>query len=162
MAEPILHVRGDLKRAAENVVEDAIVDLTTGCKKLAKSYFGVKDYECFRGQRSDHSYMMGPRHGRIVLAIELTTEARRRLVAGESFTDDEINEAVSMLRLAANLPPNPLATLGPPPPTHITVDNPAWATWVEHAAINMCEDHGPSPCSYCLRLARRYAVVGAA
>lgn len=156
---PVILIRGDLARAAENAVEDAIVELTTGCPKLRKEYIGVKDYDRFIGQREDHKYGYGPAHGYIVFAIELTPEARDRLMTGGELTTEEIAEAVAMLRPKSGTV-NPLALFGPPPKPTVVVENPEYAAWIERAAISLCDGHGPSPCVGCLRLARRYAAAG--
>lgn len=153
---PILEIHGSLDRASENVVEDAIVDLTTGCEKLRRQFFGVKDYDRWRGQRSDHTYGMVPSHGDLVLTIGLTREARTRLSAGERLSFEEVAEAVFLLNRSATT--SPMRTLGAPPAERIMVPNPAWATWVEKAAVGLCGRE--PPCPACQRLARRYAQVG--
>jgi hypothetical protein len=41
------------------------------------------------------------------------------------------------------------------PDPYITVPNPAFEKCVERAAIERCDEHGPSPCIACLQAARR-------
>lgn len=45
---------------------------------LRKQYFGTKNYDYWRGQREDHSYGAGPRHGSTCFHIGLRQEARSR------------------------------------------------------------------------------------
>ena len=59
---------------------------------LRSQYFGTKSYDRWHGQRSDHSYGMGPRHGSIIFRIELLPEPRKR-----TLTADEIEAAIYYL-----------------------------------------------------------------
>lgn len=90
----IIQVRGDIACDSENCLADAIADLRAGAPRLRSRYFGVKDYDRFRGQRYDCEYWMGPRHGHIVFAVELTQEARKRT---EPFTQGELSDAIGYL-----------------------------------------------------------------
>lgn len=156
---PVIRIRGDINRDNEHAIDDAIVDLTTGAHKLQRQYIGVKDYDRFRGQRTDCEYGYGPTHGHIVFAIELTEEARKRLKGGGCLSDLEIAEAVAILRPRSV--GNPLRDFGPPPKPTVVIENPEYTAWIERAAVSLCapEDHGCSPCRDCLRLARRFANV---
>lgn len=60
-----------------DLARDAMSDLASGTPRLLREYFGCKDYEHWRGQRSDHPYGTGPRHGHIVASIGLSDEVRR-------------------------------------------------------------------------------------
>jgi hypothetical protein len=45
---------------------------------LRRVYFGTKNYDHWRGQRADHSYGMGPKHGSMCFEIGLKDEAMKR------------------------------------------------------------------------------------
>lgn len=59
------------------LARDAMSDLASEAPRLLREYFGCKDYDRWSGQREDHEYGMGPRHGYIVASIGLTREARQ-------------------------------------------------------------------------------------
>jgi hypothetical protein len=103
-AEEILHIRYPQNVNREDgpgAVRDAIKDLMAGAEKLRSEFFGIKHYEGWIGQRSDHPYGFGPRHGSIVFAIELKMDVAKRLQAGGELTEDEIETAIQFL---TNLP----------------------------------------------------------
>jgi hypothetical protein len=103
VSESVIRIRGDVQRAAEGVLTDAVADLAAGAPQLRKKYFGVKDYDRFRGQREDHTYGWRPRHGHIVFAVELDNEIRARLRNGGNLTEAEIQQGVSFLENHAAL-----------------------------------------------------------
>lgn len=80
-------------------VSDAIKQLSTGmkvgCSGLWYEYFGTKNYDRWNGQRSDHSYGYGPRHGSICFAIGLNHEVRGR--DPKVLTDEETEAAIYFL-----------------------------------------------------------------
>lgn len=65
-------------------VSDAIKQLATGepvrvhYGDLWRVYFGTKNYEHWVGQRSDHDYGFGPKHGGICFSIGVTEAACKR------------------------------------------------------------------------------------
>ena len=66
--------------------QDAIKWFATGKgghRGLKYEYFGTKNYDCWRGQREDHGYGMGPRHGSMCFEIGLKREARERDLSDE-------------------------------------------------------------------------------
>lgn len=81
-AENILLVRHS--EFVESVVTDAIYDIVQNTQYMKMVYYGAKNYEGFRHQRSDHPYNMGPRHGYIVFSIGLKHDYR-----GAGLTDEE-------------------------------------------------------------------------
>ena len=50
---------------------DAIEDLRRGCPGLTREQFGVKEYDRWTSQRSDHAYGYGPKHGHLWFAVGL-------------------------------------------------------------------------------------------
>ncbi|HZQ33714.1 MAG TPA: hypothetical protein VFB19_18530 [Mycobacterium sp.] len=80
--EAVLVVEG-VDRLTYDMIEDAAFDLQNGCLRMREWYLGLKDYDRFTGQREDHRYGFGPRHGTIVARIGLTTEARKRPLTAE-------------------------------------------------------------------------------
>jgi hypothetical protein len=68
------------------------LDTRNGYADLRQVYFGTKNYDRWRGQRSDHSYGMGPRHGGTCFRIELMDAARKR-----DLTDEEKEAAIYYL-----------------------------------------------------------------
>lgn len=63
---------------------DAIKQLSTGKPirvhygDLWRVYFGTKNYDRWQGQRSDHDYGYGPKHGSVCFKIGVTEDARKR------------------------------------------------------------------------------------
>lgn len=77
--------------------QDAIKQISTGepispYSDLRRHYFGTKNYDGWRGQREDHQYGYGPRHGSTCFEIGLLAEARKR-----DLTDAEREAAVYYL-----------------------------------------------------------------
>jgi hypothetical protein len=68
--------RGKVLRDAKDAL------LEPGCGRLAREYFGTKNYDRWSDQREDHSYGRGPSHGSIVFSVGLSREARRRVNSG--------------------------------------------------------------------------------
>lgn len=105
LARTVIAIRGSYARGGAErggAVADAIQWLATGTspayKGLDKISYGTKNYDAWSGQRSDHEYGMGPRHGSICFAIELLPDARRTHWS-------EINEALreAAIYLLANI-----------------------------------------------------------
>lgn len=84
-------------------VHDAIRQLATGepvrtrtyYGDLWRVYFGTKNYDRWRGQREDHEYGYGPKHGSTCFRIGVTDEARQRGQA--DLTPEEIEAAIYFL-----------------------------------------------------------------
>lgn len=96
LAESVVHVVGLFDNAGqdrESAREDAITEILSGGGKLRSEQFCTKTYASWHGQRSDHAYGYGPRHGWIIFRIGLTPEARKR-----DLTAEEIEAAVYYLR----------------------------------------------------------------
>ncbi len=76
------YARGGDER--QSVVDDAIKQLSTGqpirqeFSDLWVTYFGTKNYAHWSGQRSDHSYGCGPRHGSTCFSVGLKRDIRKR------------------------------------------------------------------------------------
>jgi len=49
----------------------AIEDLQAGCPVMRREYFGVKSYDQWPSQESNHTYGFGPKHGSIWFSIGL-------------------------------------------------------------------------------------------
>lgn len=97
IAKQVIQIRGRVAESAEGALAAAIDDLAAGCPILRERYIGAKRYEGFH-QREDHEYGYGPKHGSIVFAVELTSEARQRLRAvGATLTAEEREAAVRWL-----------------------------------------------------------------
>jgi len=98
IAREVLYVDG-IEHLGEgetrSCVSDAVQDILDGFKKLKREYFGAKNYDRWVGQRSDHEYGYGPRHGSIIFKIGLTTEYRN---AVEQITEEQINACLYYLR----------------------------------------------------------------
>lgn len=82
-------------------IAGAVKQLSTG-KPLRPLYgdlwqvcFATKNYDRWRGQRSDHQYGFGPKHGSICFEIGITPDARTRGQA--DLTPDEIEAAIYYL-----------------------------------------------------------------
>lgn len=101
MTQVVLELPYGDKRWDETVASDAVDDLLTGASSLRKQFMGTKDYDRFRGQRSDCEYGFAPRHGHTVFAIGLNHEARERLNAGGELTATEIEASVNVLQRSA-------------------------------------------------------------
>ena len=102
VAMSILMIDGLYANAGDersSCVADAIKQLASGAplpfKDLWKEYFGTKRYDGWYGQRSDHPYGYGPRHGSILFRVGLTDNARSRKQS--ELTSDEVEAAVYYL-----------------------------------------------------------------
>jgi hypothetical protein len=83
----------------QSVLNDAIkwfADETVGYQGLRKEFFGTKNYDRWRGQRSDHGYGYGPSHGSTCFAVGIKDGFRER-----EFNADEKDAAIYYLM---NLP----------------------------------------------------------
>lgn len=82
MAELLLRASGSIRGEATSAIEDAIKFLAKGCPtnqfSLWYCYYGTKDYDRWSGQRADHSYGCGPRHGSTVFSLGFTADVRAR------------------------------------------------------------------------------------
>ncbi len=81
-------------------LNDAIKQLATGFPigaycNLWEYYFGTKNYDRWSGQRSDHSYGCGPRHGSTCFEVGFTREVRAR--DPKQLTADEVEAAIYYL-----------------------------------------------------------------
>lgn len=85
LAERIITVtdysRGGDARAS--CIQDAMRQFASGAalsayKDLWRYYFGTKAYDRWHGQREDHEYGFGPRHGSTIFSVRLTADARNR------------------------------------------------------------------------------------
>jgi hypothetical protein len=86
LAESIMDF-GEWARGGEDrksVMDDAIMQLTTGLPirkdycDLWVTYFGTKNYAHWSGQRSDHTYGYGPKHGSTCFSVGLKRAVRDR------------------------------------------------------------------------------------
>lgn len=85
LAETVISV-SDCRRGGSDwrsCIADAIKQLATGVPvgnytNLWNEYFGTKNYDRWTGQRSDHSYGYGPKHGSICFSVELCPGVRTR------------------------------------------------------------------------------------
>lgn len=88
LAETVMYAwdyaRGGSDR--DSARQDAIKWFTTGkagYRGLRHEYFGTKSYDRWHGQREDHEYGCGPRHGSMIFEIGLKREARDRELTAE-------------------------------------------------------------------------------
>lgn len=98
LAEHVIYVHGNYEKAGEDRVgcrEAAITQLLQGGGKLKAEAFGTKSYAHWHGQRSDHTYGYGPKHGSIIFQIGLGEPVRKRETP---LTEEEIEAAVYYLR----------------------------------------------------------------
>jgi hypothetical protein len=86
LAKTVIYVRGLFEhggRDRDSVIQDAIKQLSTGVAireifgDLWRVSFGTKNYAQWSGQRSDHDYGYGPKHGSICFAVGLTDSVRK-------------------------------------------------------------------------------------
>lgn len=73
------------------LLADLTADLVAGGGRLRHDYFGLKNYDGWLCQRSDHPYGTGPSHGHIVFAIGVHKVIRDRV--GEPMLSPEEAEA---------------------------------------------------------------------
>jgi hypothetical protein len=102
LAERTIYVSGQYAKAGEardGVVRDAIAQIATGEKQgyrgLWLEAFNTKDYAHWHGQRSDHEYGFGPKHGSIIFSVGIRQEVRSR--DPKEFTDAEKEACVYYL-----------------------------------------------------------------
>lgn len=98
--------RGDGRGARMTALADARKDVALGAPRLKSEYVGIKNYDGFGDQRSDHRYGYGPRHGSIVFSIGLNREIVR---SGASLSPAQVEDALYLL---ANLAAIEAATAG--------------------------------------------------
>lgn len=82
-ARRVLYLYGSYAAGGEgrdSVVRDMVDWLATGEKRTyqtpAEGYFGTKNYSGWRGQREDHQYGYGPRHGSTCFAVGIADHVR--------------------------------------------------------------------------------------
>lgn len=98
LAEHIIKVRGKYLAGSKDqsaVVSDAQRFFATGEGDLWTKYYGTKNYDRWSNQRSDHEYLMGPKHGNICFSIGLHEEPRSR--DPRKLTEGEINACLYYL-----------------------------------------------------------------
>lgn len=99
VAKTVITIRGLFEKGGQDrqsVIEDAIADLLDGGPTLKATAFNTKDYAHWYGQRSDHPYGLGPRHGSIVFGVGL--HQRLRTAESPVPSDAEIDAAIYYLR----------------------------------------------------------------
>lgn len=71
LAESAFYFSGDPRDCEDghDAIHDALNIIASQEDPLATEYIGLKHYDRWRGQRSDHTYGMGPRHGSIMCSI---------------------------------------------------------------------------------------------
>lgn len=113
---PVVEITGDLEKVlaypeGRKAVDDAVQAILDGGRGLAEQYVGVKAYDRWPAQRSDHPYGYGPNHGHIWFRVGLSPEARRRLRDDDAaaLTAAETTEALIML--GQPVPPEALEAL---------------------------------------------------
>lgn len=99
LAETVLRVHGSYASAGEDrasALHDAIKELSLhGGGKLWEQHFSTKNYDRWHGQRSDHGYGYGPKHGSLIFSIGLLDETRNR--DPQALTPEEVEAAVYYL-----------------------------------------------------------------
>lgn len=102
LAESVIEVKGREHVGVGDgraVVADAIRDLATGAQKLRTVAFATKNFDRWSGQREDHQYGHGPRHGSIVFSVGLLASVR--VTSGKSLgrplTEAETDAAIAYL-----------------------------------------------------------------
>lgn len=105
LAETIIFVSGSYDKAGadrQSVIDDAIKSLSTGeplrpiYGDLWKCYFGTKNYDGWRGQRSDCEYGYGPRHGVTIFKVGVVSDVRKERKQTD-LTPKEIEAAIYYL-----------------------------------------------------------------
>lgn len=105
IAEKIIFVRGKLDKAgdeAKGVISDAVKQLSLGCPNnqyngdLWRFGFGTKDYAGWHGQRSDHEYGYGPKHGYIIFQVGIQPDVRKERNQSE-LTEEEVEASIYYL-----------------------------------------------------------------
>lgn len=82
-------------------VADAIKQFATGAaegdyKDLWRYYFGTKSYDGWHGQREDHAYGYGPRHGSTIFRIGVNDGVRENRKQSD-LTDEEVEAVIYYL-----------------------------------------------------------------
>lgn len=96
LAEQTLYLSGSYANGGDkraSVVRDAIDYFANNIKPphcyygLREGFYGTKHYDAWHGQRSDHAYGYGPKHGSIIFAVgirdtkrDLTDEEREAVI----------------------------------------------------------------------------------
>lgn len=96
--EEVLGIKGKSNpnsRAQKELVQDALKDVALGCPQMMKEYFGLKNYDRWTEQGSNHTYGCVPRHGSIVYSIEL--KQRWRGSNAEKLTPQHLEDALYLL-----------------------------------------------------------------
>lgn len=103
-AQNVLRVYGSYERGGADrgsVIADAIKQIATG-EPVRQTYgdlwrvaFGTKNYAGWQGQRSDHEYGYGPRHGSTVFSVGFTDAVRKR--DPQALTPEEVEAAIYYL-----------------------------------------------------------------
>ena len=99
-AASLLSVRGDFSRVVKysegvGMIKSAIFDIVqNGGKRLRSERFGVKSYDRWQCQRSDHTYGYGPKHGDVWASIGF---ARDFIKQNRGLSDDESSACVAYL-----------------------------------------------------------------
>jgi hypothetical protein len=105
LAKTVVYVQGSFERGGADraaVIEDAIKQLATGSPvrqgygDLWEQYFGTKNYDVWVGQRSDHAYGYGPRHGGICFAVGVIADVRKSRPQA-TLTPEEVEAAIYYL-----------------------------------------------------------------
>lgn len=104
LARAVLSIYGLYKDGGtdrDTVIRDAVNQLATGIparehySDLWIQRLGTKNYDGWRGQRSDHEYGYGPRHGSICFGVGIVDSVRKRDL--RILTADETEAAIYML-----------------------------------------------------------------
>jgi hypothetical protein len=82
-------------------VADAVEELRAGGRKLRTEYIGIKRYDGWLGQRSDHAYGYGPKHGSVWWSVGLTPAGRR---PERDLTEEEQLACIAWLRKVYEAP----------------------------------------------------------
>lgn len=101
-AETVLFIDGlysDGGADRASCVDDAIKQFATAAalgpyKDLWRNYFGTKRYDGWYGQRSDHPYGYGPKHGSIIFSVGVKNGLRK---AQADLTADEVEACIYYL-----------------------------------------------------------------
>lgn len=102
IAKTIVHIRGSFAKGGKergSVIQDAIKQFATGepvGRGLWTEYFGTKNYDRWSGQRSNHEYGYGPKHGSTVFAVEINSNIRMSTPQSE-LTERQIEAVVYFL-----------------------------------------------------------------
>jgi hypothetical protein len=103
-AQSVLRVYGSFERGGADrvgVIADAIKQIATGepvrpiYGDLWRVQFGTKNYDRWHGQRSDHEYGYGPKHGITVFSVGFTDAVRKR--DPQALTPEEVEAAIYYL-----------------------------------------------------------------